>query len=428
MNYKSEYTSYLPRWKRAADVTLGGQDVVRAAGKTYLDPTSGMDNNWHSGGQAHYERYKSRARLPDIAADSLSGAMGILFTEPPEGNIDEIVGASGQSLFELSREVCRQIYTKGRHILLVDSEKGSSDFRISQYSAERLVDWKVDSFNKRKLTSVTLSEGEIDDKEIFRRYEIRDSSVDIFIIDEDENIIDQIGMLSAISEIPIVIQGSIDISPEIDPIPVEPIVLAALAYYRNSADHEQLLHSVAQPTAWVKTDEYLYENILNMGLGVGALLNLGLVPESACGFLEMSGAGEEALRAKKDHELKQAESYAMKLTQDSGGGVESYKSIQLRAAMQKATISGIADSVSMGINKCLEFMAILSNSRQIEEFRINPMMDQTQAEATMLGAINTAVMAGNMPRSLLLEYAEKTKMTSKTVEQLQEEIDTGMSA
>lgn len=403
-----EYLQFAPIWRECADA-LAGQRVIRAADERYLPKTSGMAKN--ADGLAAYTAYKSRARFFDVPAESQEGAMGVL--EFPSS--DDVVTNNGLTIRQLAREVARSVYAKGRHILVVEAISGTP--YIVQYSAEALINWKTDENDTLSLAvfrETIASSDEYEhgtEEEQFRAYKPDGVGLDGEFIPTNY------------PQIPVVIIGATDCSPSCDRPPVSRIAECAIAAYQNSANYQQALHLMAQPTPWVSNiSAEEYGAICNAGIGAGALWHLGENGGST-GYLEFSGAGIAALKEAIEGELSKAAEYAVRLTQTAG--IESAAAKGIRDAAQKSALATMADSISIGITRALQIRAKWGGMPEPEPYVVG-VQDATQAEATMITAIGNRVNAGGYPAEVEYNYAVKVGMFAGTVEEWNDKRSTGI--
>lgn len=403
-----EYLQFAPIWRECVDA-LAGQRVIRATGERYLPKTSGMAKN--PDGEAAYTAYKSRARFFDVPAESQEGALGVL--EFPAS--DDVVTNNGLTIRQLAREVARAVYAKGRHILVIEANNGTP--YIAQYSAEALINWKTDENDALSLAVFRETIDSADEyehgteEEQFRAYKPDGVELDGEFIPTNY------------PQIPVVIIGATDCSPSCDRPPVHRIAECAIAAYQNSANYQQALHLMAQPTPWVSNiNAEEYGAICNTGIGAGALWHLGENGGST-GYLEFSGAGIASLKEAINDELSKAAEYAVRLTQTAG--VESAAAKGIRDAAQKSALETMADSISIGITRALQIRAKWGGLPEPEPYVVG-VQDATQAEATMITAIGNRVNAGGYPAEVEYNYAVKAGMFAGTIEEWNDKRSTGI--
>ena len=418
-----EYNKFKPRWDRMDDM-LEGQDTVRSKGEKYLPKTGGMTSDED---EKRYEAYKKRARFLELPSKGLTGIIGLVFENDPIGSSDEIITNSNQKNIELSRDVVRAVSTKGRDILVVDAPPGDGGKPyIARYSANSLINWKTARDNPADITlAVFLEEEEKEDSDQYshetdtryRQYLRIDGNIELskWALRNGEYMTIEEPVILDIDFMPLVTVGSIDVMPPCDPIPLLSVADSALAYYVASASYKYSIHLACHPTFYAEGfDEESYKNMIQTGLGGGAAINVPT--EGKIGFLEAEGTGISHAFADMEHELKQAESHSVRLTQDVNG-VESGAAMGMRAAAQHASIYSVADAVSIGITRAQNMRAQWAGESEPEPFSIRTEFKQGQAEAQMVTAIGASINSGNAPQRMLYDYAYDKGMTEATWEE-----------
>ena len=419
-----DYTDQLPTWKENA-IALCGQHAVKATGKMLLPATSGM-KKWKEKNSSDdiYLAYQRRARVSDIPQESLEGALGVLFGKDPSGSIDEMVTNDKLTIKALARQVVSAVYSKGRHVLVVDSGADRVPY-ITQYSAESFINWRVDGNGMLTLAVFReqvpdpgrdeFSHDTVDQYRVYTPGLVRVFNNEGVVVENHE---------TGLQELPVVVIGSVNCSPVCDRAPITRIVECTLAAYRNSADYQQGMFLTAQPTLWsggMTIEQWKQNN--SLGIGAGAHHYLGPEQFGRMGYAEFTGAGIAALKTSVDDELATAADYAVKLAHVNG--VEAAEAKQIRDTAQKSALSMMADSVAEGINVALEMLRERSVSpRRFEPFEFN-MQSQAQAEATMIAAIGNRVSMGGYPAVTEYNYAVKSDLFSGTYKEWQDEINTG---
>lgn len=429
--YRTRHPEYGARKKLwdIMDDFMSDESVVKGKGVTYLPATSGMDLNT-TRGKNDYNAYQMRARVPDITRQGQTGIVGLVFEKDPVGSTDEVITRTGQTNTDLARECIRGVSEKGRYILVVDAPKEGGTPYISQYEAPAGINWKVtDNPNELRLAVI---EEQIDDDDDYahtttckyRHYKKKNGVVTLEVRDEADEIIEPEKVLVGLNEIPVIFVGSIDISPKLDPIMLLPVARCAHAYYLSSANYKHAIYMTTQPTPYgAGMEKPLAEAIKNSGIGSSSFWYLGQQPEANVGYLETQGNGIEANFRDMQEELRQAESYAVRLTQAADtGGVESAAAIALRGATQHASIYSAADAVSQAINKAQMMRAEWGGLPKPEKYRIQTEFGGQYASEQMINALNTGVNDFNIPQSVLFQALRISGLTEASDEELMEEI------
>jgi hypothetical protein len=410
----------------AADITytttaIAGQVAVKKAGQAFLPATGGMIRNWdaYDGiGALQYASYKSRARFHDVTRGAQIGILGLAFEKDPTADdLDEVVTDRGRSLLDLARSCVMAVCAAGRHVLLVDAGDDGVPY-ITEYSALDLVDWNTDRTGRLVYAAFREYEKTTDPKkhetsEILREYTLTDDGVLVQLGGTEIAILRR-------DTLPIVIISALGVGAEITQPPMLPVAQCAVAAYQLSADYRLALHMAAQPTPYARTDDDdAAAKIHAQGIGSGALWVLPY--NSEVGYLEVSGAGIDKLKTAIDDELTQARALSVSLVANSGQA-EAAQAIRMRASSQHATIYSILDAVSDGITDALAIRAEWGGLTP-QEISIKTDFTAAYASEQMINAVNVAVNAGNLPRSVLFELARKAALTTKSDEEILDELD-----
>ena len=417
-----EYSERIVQWGNNA-LAIKGEMFIKEEGERFLPKTQGMVKNDAAGKQ--YLSYKLRARFFDISAQAQSALLGLAFEKPAAGNPDNIFALSGESDATYAVRILREIIIKGRVIAIADVHDDAA--AVTLYHAETMINWGYDLTGK--LTFAVFEE-EVpenpsdplshDKMKVYRLWEMLDGRAQVTLYGDDSVVIGDT-VLTALDYLPIVIFGSIDLSPKCDPIPLSPIVECAVSAYRISADYMQALFMAAQPTPTVNgITESQWDKMIEQGIGSSALWWLG--DEGTAQFLEVSGVGIEALRLAITDELKHAESHAVRLTQNDSG-VESAAAMAIRSASQHATLYGMIRTLEEGVDRMNEILSQRNNLGAPEPFKITADFTPQFASSQIITALNNAVSQMNVPKSILYQTLRQMKLTEKTDDELDAELD-----
>jgi hypothetical protein len=429
MAVSEKHPSYLrnaERWRTVRD-WLSEQDTIHGAGTKYLPMTTGMGKATNK--DELYNAYLKRARASGITRSALSGIMGLVFKKEPITN-DNItpVTNNGLDVVTLARDVTRAVASLGRCILVVDAPTEGGTPYITMYQPESLINWKVDQTNNYRFTLCVFEEEistgdefEHDTEVQYRVYRKTEEGCTVQLYNKDELPVNEPVYLQ-VSELPVFAIGSIDTSPECDPIPLYPVAMCALAAYQISADLRQDLYLSGQRQLWMSgCDEKQFQANIASGYGAGSAWYLGS-EEGTAGFIESNGNSYAEMSAEREHELRQAEQYAVKITQSDDSN-ESGKALQIRASAQHASIYTIADSITIGINRALDAIREWNGSSPVTEFELQTEYTEAYASEQMLRALNDAIDSQNAPRSAMFELIRKTGLSTAENEEMEREIN-----
>lgn len=325
-----DYTRAAPLWRLVRDC-LSGPDAVRRAGVLYL-PIPDADNETADG--SRYQAYLKRANYVNYTGRTAGGLIGAAMRKSAEVLLPaqiEYMGndadGQGNSVEQIARAVLANVIPLGRHGILTDYPENPGGLTLEEerrnglrpalrlYAAETVINWRT---TKGQLSLVVLQEEaenydadqfDATTEKVYRVLELVDGVYTQTVYSESGAV--QHGPIvvrkadgTTFDEIPFVVPGSINNTPDVDPVTFEDLASVNIAHYRNSADYEEGLFIHSQPTlhldiGTMRPDEW---NALNPnGVRVGSRSGLVTSGGGSAQLLqaEATGAGLEAMRAKE---------------------------------------------------------------------------------------------------------------------------------
>lgn len=368
LNARTEYNDALVDWIRLRDF-YAGERAVKAKGKLYLPELDG-----HSPGQ--YERYRRRTVFFNATRRTVDGLTGAVFRKPPRvklgpGNEDlekplKTVTLDGQSLDVLIRRVVEEVILMGRIALQVDIA-GSGNPYIAQYPAETIRNWRT-AVNPRtginELNQVILKETVevpsvtgfgVDEEERLRALTVDENGLRVDTFEtRNGNVVDMVAPTRRgrpIDFIPFVFIGPDDLTPEIQPSPMQDIVDLNAHHYMQSADLCHGRHHAAMPTYYVR-GAMDREGIAQYKVGPENVWLLDV--DGGAGILEFNGHGLSFLEnATADIERQMAVLGARLLSPPRKTASESEGATTLRSRGEQATLFDIVATCERGIEEVL---------------------------------------------------------------------------
>lgn len=324
---RKEVSDLLPIYKMIRDV-LGGPSRVKAAGTAYLPIPDPSDSTEY--GMARYEAYRLRAVFFDATARTHEGFIGQMFYRetvlelPPilKPMVDDIDG-QGTTLEQQLKSTAGEVLALGRQGLYADysadgvervtrqdQEIGRVRATIQRYSPERIINWRWSSLgNRRYLSLVVLEEEYTEDDDGFEaqvktqyrelRMEQNDSGKLVFKCTVWREVDNQFQAMEPTypkmgngqhwDRIPFHFIGASDNDPDVDKPPMEGMAHVNIAHYRNSAEYEETIFMMGQPTPWASgiTENWLKE-AWNGELRLGTREFIPLPTGGQMGLLQMS--------------------------------------------------------------------------------------------------------------------------------------------
>lgn len=380
--HHEEYDEYYDQWERC-EHAAEGQDEIHEYGIKYLPRLSGQTDQ-------EYKSYKQRALFYNATQRTIDGLTGLLFIKPPvtvyPAGIDAItkdITMSGVNLHQFAEMVAEEVVMLGRAGVLVDHPPMTEALTLAQaqdlgmrpymrlYDAEAIINWKTQRIAGVEMLVLVVLEEEYEVQEDEFEYECKTQyrvldlpegiyRQRVFRKDEKNNwvVVETIFPLSQgnpIARIPFEFFGVRDNTPCVDKPPLLDLVDVNLSHYRTTADYEHGLHFTGLPTP-VVTGFYSDDQSAQLRIGSGTAW---LLPDPAAKafYLEFTGQGlselREALRAK---EAMMATLGARILAPERKVS-ETAQAAAIHQAGENSVLASIAQSISIGLTHCLEWVA-----------------------------------------------------------------------
>lgn len=394
------YTAMREMWELGQD-SFEGEAAIKDKTTTYLPATSGMYNDGfgkdsNSQGQKSYEAYLVRSYYPDIYAEAVESAVGVMHRKPAvielpprmESLLD-VATNDGEDLQLLLRRINAMQLTEGRLGLLgtIEEKDGKAIPKVIVHNALSVFNWD-DTLNEdasQNLRFIQINESDYKLSKDFT-WEWKNKVRVLAIMNPEGQIVnfDSEGQLEAgqygyailddnnaeiksatfeaisykgktLENIPFTFINSKDLSCNPDKPPLDGLARLALAIYRGEADYRQNLFMQGQDTlvriGFVgDTDEDGNE----IRTGAGAAIDVPANGDAKYIGVDGSGLSEQREALKSDYE--KAEKKTAKLM--ASGGNESGEALKVRVAAQTATLPQIAETGAAGLEKVLRDLAV----------------------------------------------------------------------
>lgn len=377
-----EYDEHYDQWERC-EHAAEGQDEIHEYGVKYLPRLSGQTDQ-------EYKSYKQRALFYNATQRTIDGLTGLLFIKPPVTeypaaleSITADITMSGVNLHQFAEMVAEEVVTLGRCGVLVDHPPMTEALTVAQaqslgmrpymrlYDAECIINWRTDRIaGVETLTLVVLEEEYKVFKDEFEykceeQYRVLDLLEGfyrqrVFRKDDKGNFYVAETILPQsngqyLSRIPFEFFGIRDNTPCVDKPPLLDLVDVNLSHYRTTADYEHGLHFTGLPTP-VVTGFYSDDQSASLRIGSGTAWLLP-DPSAKAFYLEFTGQGlselREALRAK---EAMMATLGARILAPERKVS-ETAQAAAIHQAGENSVLASIAQSISIGLTHCLQWVA-----------------------------------------------------------------------
>ncbi len=407
------YQMYYDTWQQTRDAVKGSVAIKEKRAR-YLpvpDGETGSEgatnlryaNEEHKGtGTLRYRNYIKRAVYTNFTGRTKNALVGAVFRKDPtivvpaglEYLIDDATG-DGLSLAQLAKDELSNLLEVGRAGFLVDypqADDGLSaedvdllDLRASivPYTAEQIINWKLDAYGGRKLlTLIALEEDYPDDDDEFghekkkqqRILRLSDEGYSQQIYRDKMPYTEQFFPTKADGsrwmEIPFIFCGSKNNDASIDDAPLADIAEVNLAHYRNSADYEESCFITGQPTLFITTslsaEQFAEMNPNGIKLGSRAGHVLGETGSANLVQAEANNIVREAMNSK----LAEMVAIGARIVTDRGQN-ETAEGARIRFASENSVLGDVVNNLSEALYKCIEWVGEFMGVTGEIEFYLN---------------------------------------------------------
>jgi hypothetical protein len=446
---------------------VAGERAVKKQGVRYL-PMPNPDDESEENAK-RYEAYKTRAVFYNVSQRTLSGMVGEVFSRDPVEElptrldiVSEDADGSGLTLTQLAKRAVRYTLSMGRAGVLADYpmteegvtradlENGRVAPSLTIYDGLHVINWRTaKAGNKTVLTMVVLweqydSEDDgfaVTQKDQYRVLRLVDGVYTVEIYRDGASYMGPVSPTDAsgatFDYIPFTFIGSENNDAEIDHPPLYDLASLNVAHYRNSADYEEGVYMVGQPTpVFSGLTEAWVDNVMK---GVVALGSRGgvMLPEGGSADLLQMQANTAAFEA-MEHKERQMIALGAKLVEQKQVQRTATEA-DLDSAAETSVLADVAKNVSAAIKFGLENCARFVGDPEAEityelntEFRIARMTPQERAQLIsewQQGAVTFSEMREGLRKSgtATLDDAEaKTELEEES--RLREEDDNDPNA
>lgn len=411
-----QYVSWESRWKTIRDCDEG-EEAVKNAGTRYLPKPSGHKNN-----QDAYEAYIARAVYTDVLRKTISSSVGIvmrkdtLFDLPKELEyLKNSATPSGETLSLLIKQTIKNQVKLSRFGVLVDKPISDGLTKMIGYEAEQIINWReVIKDGKKSLSLVVLEETENISTDPFKEemeiiYLVLKLDVNGFYTvskwrkSKNSNSFEQKFVEEILPKptksgellpyIPFVFFGASGLRPSIEKPHLLGMANMTIALYRNSADREQALFLVGQPTP-VVTGLTEQQDLL-----IGSSTAWILPHEATAMMLEISGAGIGAQRDAMTDKTVAISAMGARFLEGRQRSNISEETERLQQNSELSVLMDIVDTATLGFEKALQWVADWEDADKSKiKVHLNKDFSPEIMEPQMLNALGKARQSGDISK------------------------------
>ncbi len=333
---------------------LQGEQQIKHRRERYLPRPNPEDTS--ADNQKRYDAYLTRAVFYNVSQRTLAGLVGQVFLRDPSVKVPQLLDnvvtdatGSGVPLDQVAQGVCSFGVSHGRSGLYVDypsvlapeGEQEPGDDAITGATVAQLETGEVrptikvvapwDGINyrvKRRGAKIILSlvvfredaivqDDGFETKKADQWRVLRFDENDLYVIEiyrnkngtkPDETYFPTDSTGARLNEIPFTFVGAINNEPAPGPLPMYDLCSLNIAHYRNSADYEEAVYMLGQPTAWFGglTEEWV-KNVMGGTVALGSRSVIPLPANSSAGLLQV----EPNTMAKEAMDQKEAQMLAL---------------------------------------------------------------------------------------------------------------------
>lgn len=400
-----EYRARKSSYELIADC-LAGEQTVKFRKQRYLPMPNSEDTSDEN--QKRYDAYLTRAVFYNVAQRTLAGLAGQVFLRDPvcevpavlQPVVDDATG-SGVPLDQLAQEATGFATAFGRLGLYVDYpsvqvapiegsdgeeppaattlaelETGEVRPTIRVVSPKDIINWRV----KRRGAKIILSlvvfreDAIIDDdgfetkkKDQWRALRLDENGEYVIEIyrnkigtSPDETFHPRDASGTRLREIAFTFVGSVNNDPNPGVMPMYDLCSINMAHYRNSADYEEAVYMLGQPTPWFGglTEQWV-KDIMGGRVMLGSRAAVLLPANSSAGLLQV----EANTMAKEAMDQKEAQMLALGAKLVEGSQVQrTATEADHDNTSETSVLSSVAKNVAAGFKWALEWAAVFAGA------------------------------------------------------------------
>lgn len=425
---RDELREIMPRYELIHDC-LEGEYAIKAKNKEYLPIPNSEKNDVAS---ARYQEYLLRAVFYNVTQRTAEGLVGQIFLRPPtvelptklEAMVENING-EGLTLNQLAKQASGHLLPYGRGGFLSDYPQtngsvtkeematGNIQPTIKFYETWDMINWETKIINNKKVLTMLVLREFFEEREEgtyqvlkYEQYRVLERTehgvtVTVHYEQTDDDSTDNFASEGAsylmksdgtpFTEIPFSFIGSENNDVEIDIPPLYTMAVLNIAHYRNSADYEENVYFMGQPTPFISglTEDWVRDVLGGEVLfGARAVIPGPVGSDAKLLQVQPNTLAKEAM----DQKEQQMISVGAKLVERESNVERKEKEIEIEAASDVSILTKIATNVESAMIRAFGFCAdFVGADVSGLKFDINKNFDLTSLTAEEIRQLNEIV-------------------------------------
>lgn len=368
---------------------LAGEQQIKFRRDKYLPRPNAVDVSPEN--IARYNAYINRAVFYNVAKRTQGGLIGQIFLRDPVAKVPTILEpvvtdatGSGVSLDQLAQEASSYALGFGRGGVYVDYpttdvpaskeeiDKGDVRPTIKVVAPWDCINYRVKQRGAKLILSLVVFREDFTEEDDGFETRIRDQWRVLRLDGEDKLVVEiyrnKIGTAPEVqyfpkdadgerlNELPFSFIGAMNNDPAPQEPPLYDLCSLNVAHYRNSADYEENVYIIGQPTPWFSglTEEWVTK-VMGGNVALGARGGILLPVDGAAGILQV----EPNTLAKEAMDQKEAQMLALGAKLVEGSQVQrTATEADIDNTSETSVLSSVAKNVGAAIKWALEWCAI----------------------------------------------------------------------
>lgn len=454
-----DYAAIKFKWDEIDDILKGEWRVKERCyhGKKYLPPPNTEPTE--SENEKRYRDYVMRAVLYNATARTVDGMVGQVFSKPPVSDFPPAVdylqkdpSGTGITLEQQAKRVLRDVLSTGRAGLWIDyppvGDATVADIAdgyirptITSYHAADILNWRTIVVKAKIIYSfIMLRERCVisdDGYSAYMGYRYRELRLDangeymarLYTYGQSNQGLNVSGWVypqdadgNRLRQIPFTFVGIHDNDSDIDDPPLYDLCRLNYAHFRNSADYEESVNMVGQPTPWMSgVDQNWVDTIFKGRIYLGSRGGIPLPSGGVAGLLQASPntLAKEAM----DQKELQMVALGARLVQEATV-TKTATEVSNDKVTEVSTLAAAARNTSAAYQAAFEFCSLYSGKTDVAKFELSTDFDMARMSSQDLLALMTVWQGKGLTTG---EFRDTLRRAGYATETLDKAIKEGVS-